>query len=131
MRLVIVLALLAAAHATPLGPAVAGERHHGRDVPTDRAFSGPGHRFRQPWEDRNGHGRHRHGPSTVIVVSPSRCWQAGHWSYQWVPQAYSYNTWVAGHWSPDGRWIDGHYAPAWYSGGYYQPLWVEGHWSHC
>ena len=81
----------------------------------------------------NDHG-HRPGhqrpviiiPQTVFVT-PNRCWQPGYWTYQFVPQSYSYNTWVAGQWSPDGLWIDGYYAPSVYSTGYYQPLWVEGY----
>jgi hypothetical protein len=83
---------------------------------------------------RPGHGRpdhhHFHRPA-VIFVSPSRCWQPGYWTYQWVPQAYTYTTWVAGQWSPDGRWIDGHYAPSQYTSGYYQPFWIEGYWAGC
>jgi hypothetical protein len=69
-------------------------------------------------------------PQTV-VVAPTRCWQPGYWTYQFVPQYYTYSAWVAGQWSPDGRWIEGHYAPAQYSSGYYQPLWVEGHYTSC
>ena len=68
---------------------------------------------------------------SVVVVSPGRCWQDGYWSYQWVPQSYSYSAWVPGQWSPDGGWIEGHYEPAWYNGGYYQPLWVAGYWTGC
>jgi hypothetical protein len=81
--------------------------------------------------DRRGHGRHdRHHPA-VVFVAPSQCWQPGYWSYQWVPQAYTYNNWVAGHWSPDGRWIEGYYQPAWYTSGYYQPFWIEGYYTAC
>ena len=67
-------------------------------------------------------------PQTVFVT-PNRCWQPGYWTYQFVPQSYSYNTntWVAGQWSPDGQWIDGYYAAGVYNTGYYQPLWVEGY----
>jgi hypothetical protein len=67
----------------------------------------------------------------IVFVSPGRCWQAGYWTYQWVPQAYSYTTWVPAQWSPDGAWIEGHYAAGWYSGGYYQPLWIDEYWSRC
>jgi len=67
----------------------------------------------------------------IVFVSPGRCWQSGYWSYQWVAQSYSYNTWVPGVWSPDGYWIAAHYEPGWYDGGYYQPLWVEGYWAGC
>jgi hypothetical protein len=70
------------------------------------------------------------GPQ-VVVVSPGQCWQPGYWTYQWVPQSYSYTTFVPGQWSPDGSWIAGHYEPAVYSTGYYQPLWVEGYWTGC
>jgi hypothetical protein len=48
-----------------------------------------------------------------------------------VPQTYTYSAWVAGQWSPDGRWIDGHYAPRQYATGYYHPLWVEGYYTAC
>ena len=86
----------------------------------------------------HGHGHHRPGhhrpviviPQTVFVT-PGRCFQSGYWTYQWVPQAYTYSTWVAGQWSPDGRWVDGHYAPSQYTSGYYQPLWVEGYYTSC
>jgi hypothetical protein len=69
-------------------------------------------------------------PQTVVVTS-NRCWQPGYWTYQFVPQLYTYSSWVAGQWSPDGRWIDGHYASAQYSSGYYQPFWVEGYYTFC
>jgi hypothetical protein len=89
-------------------------------------------------DDRRGGRQHRPGhqrpvivvPQTVFVT-PSQCWQPGYWTYQWVPQTYTYSTWVAGQWSPDGYWIDGHYAPSQYSSGYYHPLWVEGYYSGC
>jgi hypothetical protein len=89
--------------------------------------------------DRRGDGRpHRPGhqrpvfivPQTVFVT-PGQCWQPGYWTYQWVPQTYTYSTWVAGQWSPEGYWIDGHYAPSQYSTGYYHPLWVEGYYAAC
>jgi hypothetical protein len=90
-------------------------------------------------KDRRDHGRpHRPGhPRRVIVVpqtvfvTPSRCWQPGYWTYQWVPQTYTYSTWVAGQWSPAGYWIDGHYAPSQVASGYYHPLWVEGYYTAC
>jgi hypothetical protein len=86
------------------------------------------------FDDRDRDHGHRPGhqrpviiiPQTVFVT-PNRCWQPGYWTYQFVPQSYSYNTWVAGQWSPDGLWIDGYYAPSVYNTGYYQPLWVEGY----
>ena len=91
--------------------------------------------------DRDGdrdRGHHRPGhqrPGIVVpqavYLAPSRCWQPGYWSYQFVPQSYAYNTWVEGQWSPDGQWIAGHYAPYYYNTGYYQPLWVEGYYSSC
>jgi hypothetical protein len=95
--------------------------------------------------DKRGHGDHdrrrhdhKHGhhrpafvvPQTVFVT-PSRCFQPGYWTYQWVPQAYTYSTWVPGQWLPDGRWMDGHYAPGQYTSGYYHPLWVEGYYTAC
>jgi hypothetical protein len=89
------------------------------------------------FDDRRGDGRpHRPGRPVIVVpqtvfVTPSRCWQPGYWSYEWVPQTYTYSTWVEGRWSADGYWIEGHYAPAQYSTGYYQPLWVDGYYSSC
>jgi hypothetical protein len=78
---------------------------------------------------------HHHRPVVVVpqtvFVTPGRCFQQGYWTYQWVPQAYAYTTWVPGQWSPDGRWIDGHYAPSQYTTGYYQPLWVDGYYTAC
>jgi hypothetical protein len=97
---------------------------------TDRRGRFDGHR---PGHVRRFHGAN--GPVVivpqVVFVTPSRCWQAAYWTYQWVPQSYAYSTWVAGQWSPDGYWIEGHYAPSIYQSGYYQPLWVEGYWTRC
>ncbi len=132
MRLLAVLALLVATLTGPLAVAAeaGGGGHHSKAaVAPDRAFSGPGHRFRQPWQDRNYQPDYR--TPSVVFVSPGRCWQAGYWAYQWMPQSYTYNAWVAGHWSPEGTWVEGHYTPAWYNGGYYQPYWVEGYWARC
>ena len=82
--------------------------------------------------------RARHAPHSRVIVSPrsvfvvapyavaSTCYVPGHWTYQWVPQTYTYNTWVDGYWSPYGTWIDGHYEPQVYSTGYYQQIWVDG-----
>ena len=140
MRLALVLAVLATVLAAPVARAEPGARRAEQVLP-DRAFSGPGWRFRdvenfrqQYYQDQR---RVRRGDGTVIVVpqvvvvSPGRCWQEGYWTYQWVPQSYAYNTWVPAQWSPDGLWIEAHYAAAWYGGGYYQPLWVEGYWTGC
>jgi len=141
MRVALVLALLVTVIAAPLAVAEAGPRR-AQAVEMDRAFSGPGWRYRdvenlreQFFRDQQ---RFRHDPRTVVVVvpnvvvvSPGRCWQDGYWSYQWVPQSYSYSAWVPAQWSPDGQWLEGHYEPAWYSGGYYQPLWVTGYWTSC
>jgi hypothetical protein len=94
--------------------------------------------LREGFEDRDhrpGHRPRHHRPVIVVpqtvFVTPNRCWQPGYWMYQFVPQSYTYSTWVAGQWSPDGRWIEGHYAPAQYSSGYYQPLWVGGYYTSC
>lgn len=152
MRLVPVLAVsLAALTFAALAPSLAGAtdvRVHGPSVrppagpppartPSVLRGGDPGlERFDK---DRRGPGRpHRPGhhrrvivvPQTVFV-GPSRCWQAGYWTYQWVPQTHTYSTWVAGRWSPDGYWIDGHYAPGQVSSGYYHPLWVEGYYTAC
>jgi hypothetical protein len=96
-----------------------GDRKHDRDDDRRRGHV------------RHGHHRHQAHRPTVVFVTPGRCWQAGYWTYQWVPQAYTYSAWVGGQWSPDGRWIDGHYAPVQYHSGYYHPLWVEGYWAGC
>ena len=82
-----------------------------------------------------GH-RHHHGHKVLVVpapifVTPSRCWTPGYWSYQWVPQTYTYNTWVPGQWAPDGSWVPGHYAGRPYNTGSYHPYWVEGYWRDC
>jgi hypothetical protein len=86
--------------------------------------------------DRDRQHRHRPGHPVLVIpqtvfVTPNRCWQPGYWTYQFVPQYYTYSAWVAGQWSPDGRWVEGHYAPAQYSSGYYQPLWMEGYFTSC
>ena len=139
MRLTLVLALLIAVLGAPV--AEAGARR-AADVPTDRAFSGPGWKFRDvenftlQYQEQQRRIRQQGNGSVlvvpqVVVVAPGRCWQAGYWDYQWVPQSYSYTAWVPGQWTPDGSWIEGHYQPAWYSGGYYQPFWVEGYWTTC
>jgi len=142
MRLGLVLALMVTALAAPLAVANAGDRVRAQAALPDRAFSGPGWRFndvenlRQQFrQDQRRFRRLGDGPVIVVpqivYVSPGRCWQAGYWDYQWVPQSYAYNAWVPGQWSPDGFWIEGHYEAAWYNSGYYQPVWVEGYWSSC
>ena len=144
MRLVQILALSLAALTLPMvatRPAEATDRRINagtmpRTPPAARTPSvlrggDPGiERFDDRGRD-HGHrpGHHRPViviPQTVFVV-PTRCWRPGYWTYQFVPQSYSYSTWVAGQWSPDGQWIEGHYAPSFYNTGYYQPLWVEGY----
>jgi hypothetical protein len=90
-----------------------------------------GHGHHRSGHHRSGHHRHVIVAPQTVFVTPGRCFQAGYWTYQWVPQYYTYTTWVAGRWSPDGRWIDGHYAPSQYASGYYQPLWVEGYYTAC
>lgn len=67
-------------------------------------------------------------PSTVLIVpSPPPCrWIPGYWTYQWIPQSYTYEAWVPGHWSPQGSWFEGHYQLRAVSTGYYQPFWVDG-----
>ena len=70
-------------------------------------------------------------PQPVYVVVASRCYVAGRWSYQWVPQSYGYNTWVPSQWSPEGTWIDGHYETRISTSGYYQPYWIEGGYADC
>jgi len=154
MRLVGVLALALGALTFPMpasDPAEAGEvRIHGgsglppKGPPPARTPSvlrggNPGIERFDDHRRGQGHGHsHRPGhhrpiivvPQTVFVT-PSRCWQPGYWTYQWVPQTYTYSTWVAGQWSQGGYWIDGHYAPSQYSSGYYHPLWVEGYYSGC
>ena len=138
MRFALVLALIVTALTAPA--ALAGDRA-AAPLP-DRAFSGPGWRFRdvenfreQYRQDQQRVRRAGDRPFVVVpqvvFVSPGRCWQTGYWDYQWVEQAYPYNAWVPGAWSPDGYWTEGHYEPAWYSGGSYQPYWVEGYWSPC
>ena len=67
-------------------------------------------------------------PAPVFFVpsySLARCRVPGYWSYQWVPQSYTYDVWVPGQWSPEGTWIDGHYEQRLYSTGYYQPIWID------
>ena len=140
MRSTIVLAVLAAMLAVPAAYVEAGQKRAEHVLP-DRAFSGPGWRFRdvenfrQQYRQEQRHIRRSDGTvvvvPSVVVVSPGRCWQAGYWTYQWVPQSYAYNAFVPGQWSADGFWIEGHYESAWYSSGYYQPYWVEGYWSRC
>ena len=133
MRLALVLALLVTTVGAPL-VARAGEPRGPRDPLPDRELTRADKRV--PDYATPPDAFRRHDRSVVVVpqlvfVSPGRCWQAGYWSYQWVPQSYSYSTWVAGRWSPDGFWVEGHYEPAWYNTGYYQPLWTEGYWARC
>jgi hypothetical protein len=139
MRLALALALIVSMVTAPLTVASAADRDR---VLPDRAFSGPGWRFRdvenfreQFRQEQRRFRRAGDGPVVVVpqvvFVSPGRCWQAGYWDYQWVSQAYPYDAWVPGAWSPDGYWIEGHYETAWYNGGYYQPYWVDGYWSRC
>jgi hypothetical protein len=152
MRFVPALALAVAALTFPTlapGPAQSGDvRVHGRPIlpptgpppaRTPAVLKGGDPGLQRFDDDRRGPGRpHRPGhhrpvivvPHTVFVT-PTRCWQPGYWTYQWVPQTYTYSTWVPGQWSADGYWIEGHYAPSQVSSGYYHPLWVEGYYSGC
>jgi hypothetical protein len=153
MRLARVLALLLVGLTVPALAVVPAEATDLRSHPSTGTFTTAPPPARTPSvlrggnpglavDDRrpgHGHGDHRrpghHRPVIVVpqtvFVTPGRCFQAGYWTYQWVPQSYTYTTWVAGQWSPDGRWIDGHYAPSQYTTGYYQPLWVEGYYTSC
>ena len=63
-------------------------------------------------------------PQTTYIIQ-RQCVAPGYWAYQWIPQTYAYNTWVASQYAPDGSWIEGHYEPRYYASGYYQPYWVE------
>jgi len=141
MRFAVVLAMLVAAVAAPWS-AVGAEPRRVEHVQPDRAFSGPGWRFRevenfrrQYFQDQRRVRRDAGAPVVVVpqvvAVSPGRCWQDGYWDYQWVSQPTSYNAWVPGHWGPDGLWVEGHYEAAWYDGGSYQPYWVGGYWTRC
>jgi hypothetical protein len=140
MRLVPILALSLAALTLPvvaMRPAQAADlRVNGGTVPPARTPSvrrggDPGTERSDDRRRDHGHRPGHHRPVVVIpqvvFLAPNRCWQPGYWTYQFVPQSYSYNTWVAGQWSPDGEWIEGYYAPSVYNTGYYQPLWVEGY----
>jgi hypothetical protein len=79
-------------------------------------------------------GRRFHRRPDVIIVNPplvyaapvQQCVSDGYWAYQWVPTAYTENTWVPGLWRADGVWLEGHYEQRAYSSGYYQPYWVPG-----
>ncbi len=133
MRLALVLALITTLVSTPLA-AVASDAPGASQVQPDRERTRADRRvpgFSTPAEAFRRHERPVFVVPQLVFVSPGRCWQAGYWSYQWVPQSYSYSTWVAGQWSPEGDWIEGHYEPAWYTTGYYQPLWTEGYWTRC
>jgi hypothetical protein len=63
-------------------------------------------------------------PQTTYIIQ-RQCVTPGYWAYQWIPQTYAYNAWVASQYAPDGSWIEGHYEPRYYASGYYQPYWVE------
>ena len=70
-------------------------------------------------------------PQPVVVVSPRRCLELGYWTYNWIPQTYVSNEWVAGYYDSNALWIEGHYAPRAYTWGYYQPYWVPERWGSC
>jgi hypothetical protein len=63
-------------------------------------------------------------PQTTYVIQ-RQCVSPGYWAYQWIPQTYSYTSWVPSQYAPDGAWVDGHYEPRYYNSGYYQPYWVD------
>lgn len=71
-------------------------------------------------------------PRTVYIptyVAPSYGrWVPGYWTYQWIPQVYTYHVWVPAHYSADGFWMEGHYQPQVVQTGYYQQVWVGGYW---
>src|SRR4029453_17376425 len=70
-------------------------------------------------------------PPPVVVVSPRRCLEPGYWAYNWVPQTYVSNEWVAGYYDWNALWVEGHYEPRAYTWGYYQPYWVAERWGSC
>jgi len=70
-------------------------------------------------------------PQPVVVVSPRHCLEPGYWTYNWIPQTYVSNEWVAGYYDSNALWIEGHYAPRAYTWGYYQPYWVPERWGSC
>ena len=74
----------------------------------------------------------RHRGSVIVVSQPvfvtRSCWAPGYWTYQWVPQVYSYNVWVPAQWAPDGSWIESHYQVQSTATGYYQEFWVPEQW---
>jgi hypothetical protein len=134
MRLALAFMLLTTMATAPLA-AHAAEVRTASGVSTDRPATPPRGPVPLPG-DRSGGARRDHDRTTIIIpplvlVSPGRCWQSGYWTYQWVPQSYSYSAWVDGQWSADGYWIPSHYEPVYYSGGYYQPLWIDGYWMGC
>ena len=49
----------------------------------------PGRPHRPGHPHHPGHGFQR---PVFVFVSPGRCWQPGYWTYQWVPQTYTYST---------------------------------------
>jgi hypothetical protein len=63
-------------------------------------------------------------PQTTYIIQ-RQCVTPAYWAYQWIPQTYAYNSWVADQYAADGSWIEGHYEPRYYASGYYQPYWVE------
>lgn len=117
---------------------IPAHRHPHAARPVPRTF---GHR--QPLPDHRGpsHGfsaRRPHvtsGPIYVfpapVYIAPRQCTTPGYWSYAWVPQHYSYPTWVPGHFAEDGTWIDGYYEARYYGSGYWQPYWIEGGTTAC
>ena len=90
MRVALVLALLVTVIAAPLAVAEAGQRR-AQAVETDRAFSGPGWRYRdvENFREQFFRDQQRFRPDqrtivvapSVVVVSPGRCWQDGYWSW--------------------------------------------------
>jgi len=64
-------------------------------------------------------------PRPVVIVTSSPCqWTAGYWTYQWIPQSYTYQVWVPDGWLADGSWGGGHSELRTVSTGHYQPVWV-------
>jgi hypothetical protein len=66
-------------------------------------------------------------PNTPVPAR--RRWVPGYWARQWVPQYYTYDVPVPGHFDGNGLWVDGHYEPQVLDRGYFQQVWVPGSWT--
>jgi hypothetical protein len=69
------------------------------------------------------------GNAQPAAVSTVGRWVPGYWSWEWVPQTYTYQVLVPGHYNAAGVWMEGQYENRVVDNGYHRRVWVDGYWA--